>query len=52
MAKNGVKERLVIVVGIAKKALHWGFMPMVLYLGFKRGPFPGMPPLNLLSLVW
>lgn len=29
----GVKERLEVVYDIAKTTFHWGFIPMVLYLG-------------------
>lgn len=29
----GVKERLEVVYEIAKTTFHWGFVPMVLYLG-------------------
>ncbi|KAI8127598.1 mitochondrial import receptor subunit TOM7 homolog [Lucilia cuprina] len=48
----GVKERLEVVYEIAKTTFHWGFVPMVLYLGFKKGAEPGMPPLTLMSLLW
>lgn len=70
------KERLAVVFEIAKTALHWGFIPAVLYLGksvgawahitsifchlpqliffrldfigFKKGPEMGQPPLSVL----
>ena len=29
----GVKERLEVVYDIAKTTFHWGFIPVVLYLG-------------------
>lgn len=29
----GVKERLEVVYEVAKTTFHWGFIPMVLYLG-------------------
>lgn len=30
---EGVKERLGVVVDIVQTTFHWGFVPMVLYLG-------------------
>ncbi|XP_032137042.1 mitochondrial import receptor subunit TOM7 homolog [Sapajus apella] len=33
-------------------AMHWGFIPLVIYLGFKRGTDPGMPEPTVLSLLW
>lgn len=30
---DGVKERLGVVVDIVQTTFHWGFVPMVLYLG-------------------
>lgn len=29
----GVKERLEVVYDVAKTTFHWGFIPMVIYLG-------------------
>jgi len=47
-----MKQRISIVTYIAKKTFHWGFIPTVLYLGFKQGAEPGSPPLTFLSLLW
>ncbi|XP_044741482.1 mitochondrial import receptor subunit TOM7 homolog [Chrysoperla carnea] len=47
-----VKNRFGIVVDAVKTAFHWGFIPGVIYLGFKMGPDPGMPPFSLSSLLW
>ncbi|XP_065522388.1 mitochondrial import receptor subunit TOM7 homolog isoform X2 [Lathamus discolor] len=33
-------------------AIRWGFIPVVLYLGFKRGADPGMPEPTIWSLLW
>ena len=52
LLSQGVKDRISTVVGVAKTAFHWGFMPTVLYLGFQKGAEPGMPELNLASLLW
>ncbi|SPP73923.1 mitochondrial import receptor subunit TOM7 homolog [Drosophila guanche] len=49
---EGVKDRLGAVVGVVQTTFHWGFVPMVLYLGFTKGAEPGMPPLSILSLLW
>ena len=49
---QGVKDRISTVVGVAKTAFHWGFMPTVLYLGFQKGAEPGMPELSVASLLW
>jgi len=47
-----MKSRITTVVNVAKTAFHWGYVPVVLYLGFKKGAEPGMPPLTLFSLLW
>ncbi|XP_037946137.1 mitochondrial import receptor subunit TOM7 homolog [Teleopsis dalmanni] len=49
---NDAKDRLEFIFNIIKTTFHYGFMPFVLYLGFRKGPEPGMPPLTLLSLLW
>ncbi len=46
------KNRLNRVFTVLKTGFHWGFLPTVLYLGFKRGAEPGMPELTLASLLW
>ncbi|XP_063283273.1 mitochondrial import receptor subunit TOM7 homolog [Pelobates fuscus] len=46
------KQRLQKLFKCGQFAIRWGFIPMVLYLGFKRGADPGIPQLNLLSLHW
>ncbi|KAM7316390.1 hypothetical protein ACRRTK_024121 [Alexandromys fortis] len=32
--------------------IRWGFIPLVIYLGFTRGADPGMPEPPVLSLLW
>ncbi|XP_037904062.1 mitochondrial import receptor subunit TOM7 homolog [Hermetia illucens] len=46
------KERLGIVFEAVKTVFHWGFIPTVIYLGFRKGPEAGMPPLTIMSLLW
>ncbi|XP_041420394.1 mitochondrial import receptor subunit TOM7 homolog [Xenopus laevis] len=44
------KQRLQKVFQCGQFTIHWGFIPMFLYLGFKRGADPGMPELTILRL--
>jgi len=46
------RKRIATVLSVARTAFHWGFVPTVLYLGFKKGAEAGTPELNLLSLLW
>ncbi|XP_059800904.1 mitochondrial import receptor subunit TOM7 homolog [Mobula hypostoma] len=46
------KQRLQQVFRVTQFAIRWGFIPTVLYLGFRRGGDPGMPEPSLLSLLW
>ena len=39
------------VVGVAKTAFHWGFMPTVLYLGFQKGAEPGITGVSKKTLI-
>ncbi|XP_065352100.1 mitochondrial import receptor subunit TOM7 homolog [Cloeon dipterum] len=48
----GTKQRLAKVSALARTVFHWGFIPTVLYLGFRKGADPGMPPLTIFSLLW
>ncbi|XP_078520518.1 mitochondrial import receptor subunit TOM7 homolog [Lissotriton helveticus] len=54
MAKMGkdTKERLQQVFKCGQFVIRWGFIPAVLYLGFKRGADPGMPEPTIVSLLW
>ncbi|KAG6939927.1 translocase of outer mitochondrial membrane 7, partial [Chelydra serpentina] len=47
-----VKQRLQQLFRGGQFAIRWGFIPVVLYLGFKRGADPGMPEPTILSLLW
>ncbi|XP_074658956.1 mitochondrial import receptor subunit TOM7 homolog [Tubulanus polymorphus] len=49
---TAMKKRISTVFSIGKTAFHWGFIPTVLYLGFKKGAEPGMPEITVLSLLW
>ncbi|KAH8235723.1 hypothetical protein KR032_006123 [Drosophila birchii] len=46
------KERLRAVLSAMERTVAWGFIPLVLFLGFKRGADPDMPPLTILNLLW
>uniref|UniRef100_A0A452QVL3 Mitochondrial import receptor subunit TOM7 homolog n=1 Tax=Ursus americanus TaxID=9643 RepID=A0A452QVL3_URSAM len=37
------KQRLQQLFKGGQFAIRWGFIPLVIYLGFKRGADPGMP---------
>ncbi|XP_056268149.1 mitochondrial import receptor subunit TOM7 homolog [Pseudoliparis swirei] len=54
MAKlsNESKQRLQQLFQCSQFVIRWGFIPTVLYLGFKRGADPGMPEPTVLSLLW
>ncbi|KAL1501557.1 hypothetical protein ABEB36_006858 [Hypothenemus hampei] len=49
---DGVKQRLAVVIELGKTVFHYGFIPTVLYLGFKKGADPGMPELSITNLLW
>ncbi|KAH8356132.1 hypothetical protein KR200_000623 [Drosophila serrata] len=46
------KQRLRTVMNAVEVTVAWGFIPFVLFLGFRRGADRDMPPLTLLSLFW
>lgn len=46
------KKRVQTVIKFSKTAFHWGFIPLIIYLGLKQGGEPGMPEPTLLSLLW
>lgn len=43
---------LTTITGTIRQTVHWGFIPMIIWLGFKHGSDPGMPPLTWDSLLW
>uniref|UniRef100_A0A8C3EIZ0 Mitochondrial import receptor subunit TOM7 homolog n=1 Tax=Corvus moneduloides TaxID=1196302 RepID=A0A8C3EIZ0_CORMO len=45
------KQRLQQLFKGGQFAIRWGFIPVVLYLGFKRGADPGMPEPTIWSKV-
>ncbi|XP_050301973.1 mitochondrial import receptor subunit TOM7 homolog [Anthonomus grandis grandis] len=49
---DGVKQRLSIVIEMGKTVFHYGFIPTVLYLGFRQGADPGMPEISIANLLW
>ncbi|XP_031235986.1 mitochondrial import receptor subunit TOM7 homolog [Mastomys coucha] len=46
------KQRLQQLFKGGQFAIRWGFIPLVIYLGFTRGADPGMPEPSVLSLFW
>ncbi|CAG0916437.1 unnamed protein product [Notodromas monacha] len=46
-----MKRRLGAVLGIFKAVVHYGYMPLILYLGFLKGSEPGMPVISPMSLM-
>jgi len=49
---KGSLERLNTLINLGKTAFHVAFVPTILYLGFKKGSNPGMPPLTLANLFF
>ncbi|KAH1000389.1 mitochondrial import receptor subunit TOM7 homolog [Dendroctonus ponderosae] len=49
---DGAKERLSLVIELVKTVFHYGYIPAVVYLGFKQGAEPGMPEIALSNLLW
>ncbi|KAM6373749.1 mitochondrial import receptor subunit TOM7 homolog isoform 1-T1 [Alca torda] len=45
------KQRLQQLFKGGQFAIRWGFIPVVLYLGFKRGADPGMPEPTIWSFT-
>nr|KAF6338612.1 translocase of outer mitochondrial membrane 7 [Pipistrellus kuhlii] len=45
------KQRLQQLFKGGQFAIRWGFIPLVIYLGFKRGADPGMPEPTVLRAL-
>ncbi|XP_011494682.1 PREDICTED: mitochondrial import receptor subunit TOM7 homolog [Ceratosolen solmsi marchali] len=52
MLTQNTKQKIGIVINISKSVFQWGFIPAVLYLGFRKGADPGMPELTFMNLLW
>ncbi|CAF4898331.1 unnamed protein product, partial [Rotaria socialis] len=48
---DDIKRRLQSVLGYSPHAIYFGFVPLVIYLGFKLGPDPGTPEFSLINLL-
>lgn len=48
---DDVKRRLQAVLGYSPYAIYFGFVPLVIYLGFKLGPDPNTPEFSLMNLL-
>lgn len=49
---NATERKIEAVLYLTKTVFHWGFIPTVLLLGFRKGAEPGMPELTIMSLLW
>ncbi|XP_019489517.1 PREDICTED: mitochondrial import receptor subunit TOM7 homolog [Hipposideros armiger] len=49
---KGAKQKLQQLFKGSQFAIRWGFIPLMIYLGFKRGASPGMSEPIVLSLLW
>jgi import receptor subunit TOM7 len=50
-SSDDIKRRLQSVLGYSPYAIYFGFIPLVIYLGFKLGPDPGTPEFSLVNLL-
>jgi import receptor subunit TOM7 len=48
---DNIKRRFQSVIGYSPYAVYFGFIPLVIYLGFKLGPDPGAPEFSLVNLL-
>jgi import receptor subunit TOM7 len=48
---DDIKRRLQSVLGYSPYAVYFGFVPLVIYLGFKLGPDPSTPEFSLVNLL-
>ncbi|CAB3979685.1 mitochondrial import receptor subunit TOM7 homolog [Paramuricea clavata] len=46
------KKRIQVVLSGAKTSFYYGFIPVIIYLGLKKGADQGMPEPTILSLLW
>ncbi|XP_032774054.1 mitochondrial import receptor subunit TOM7 homolog [Rattus rattus] len=51
MSKAATQRPLQLFKG-GQFAIRWGFISLVIYLGFTRGEDPGLPESSVLSLLW
>ena len=52
VARRSLMSRLQSLVSMSKFVFQWGFLPFIIYLGFRQGPEPNGPPLSFASLLW
>lgn len=48
---NNMKRRLQSVISYTPYGIYYGFVPLVIYLGFKLGPDPGTPDFSFVNLL-
>ncbi|CAI8024040.1 Mitochondrial import receptor subunit TOM7 homolog [Geodia barretti] len=47
------QQRLEQVLFVSRTAFKWGWIPLLLYLGIRRGATdPGVPPPSLFQALW
>ncbi|XP_076381349.1 translocase of outer membrane 7 [Megalopta genalis] len=49
---SSTKQKIAIILDVSKTIFHWGFIPTILFLGFRKGAEPGTPELTLMNLLW
>ncbi|UXI23323.1 hypothetical protein NH340_JMT09266 [Sarcoptes scabiei] len=49
---TGAKARLNNLLQIVRVVYQYGFIPYVIYLGIQKGADPGMPEINLKSILF
>ncbi|XP_017767141.1 PREDICTED: mitochondrial import receptor subunit TOM7 homolog [Eufriesea mexicana] len=47
-----MKQKIAIVLDVSKTIFHWGFIPLIYFIGFRKGADPGMPQLSVVNLLW
>ncbi|XP_037929977.1 mitochondrial import receptor subunit TOM7 homolog [Teleopsis dalmanni] len=45
------KERLILVLAALRTTIHFGYMPLIFYLGHRAGSSPGYPPFSFWNVL-
>ncbi|PAA77065.1 hypothetical protein BOX15_Mlig029932g2, partial [Macrostomum lignano] len=46
-----IAKRIMNLVGLCRLAFYYGYIPLVMVLGYMQGSEPGHPPVTLLSII-
>jgi len=46
------KQLIGTSVTLMRLGIQYGFVPFIVYLGYRKGADTGMPPLEMKSLLW